>query len=114
MKNIRVAAPVEPETLATQLRESDVFITASRNDPCSNSLIEALSCGLPALTLNSGGHPEITGNGGLSFESPEDIPAALERLTASYTTYQEAIAVPLISDIATRYLEVLENKSWKP
>jgi glycosyltransferase involved in cell wall biosynthesis len=114
MKNIRVTAPVEPETLAIQLRQSDVFITASRNDPCSNSLIEALSCGLPALTLNSGGHPEITGNGGILFENPEEIPAALEQLTASYATYQEAIAVPLISDIATRYLEVLENNLWKP
>ncbi len=114
MKNIRVTAPVEPETLATQLRKSDVFITASRNDPCSNSLIEALSCGLPALYLNSGGHPEITGNGGLSFESPEEIPAALERLTASYASYQNGITVPKISDIATRYLEVLENNLWKP
>jgi glycosyltransferase involved in cell wall biosynthesis len=107
MKNIRIIAPLEPEILATHLRLSDIFITASRNDPCSNSLIEALSCGLPALFLNSGGHPEITSKAGLPFNHAEEIPAALEQLTASYAFYQDAITVPLISDIATRYLKVL-------
>ncbi len=114
MRNVQVIAPLEPEILATHLRQSDVFITASRNDPCSNSLIEALSCGLPALYLNSGGHPEITGNAGLSFEHPEEIPSALDRLSVAYSTYQEAIAVPRIQDIAGCYLSILGGHSALP
>lgn len=107
MKNIQVIAPLEPEILATHLRLSDIFITASRNDPCSNSLIEALSCGLPALYLNSGGHPEIIGKAGLPFNHAEEIPIALDRLTSTYSTYQEAIAAPRIRDITERYLSIL-------
>jgi glycosyltransferase involved in cell wall biosynthesis len=111
MKNIKVIAPVASETLADHLRQSDIFITASRNDPCSNSLIEALSCGLPALYLNSGGHPEITGQGGLPFENPEEIPPALDRLIQSYSDYRDAIVVPTIQDVALRYLTVLGFQS---
>ncbi len=114
MKKIRVMAPVDSETLAHHLRQSDIFITASKNDPCSNSLIEALSCGLPALHLNSGGHPEISGKAGLPFDHAEEIPFALERLTASYADYQNAIAVPQIQDVATRYLEVLGITAGNP
>ena len=107
MKNIKVIAPVESETLAGHLRQSDIFITASRNDPCSNSLIEALSCGLPAIHLNSGGHPEIVGNAGLPFANPDEIPVALDRVIRSYISYQQAITIPLIQDVASRYLAVL-------
>ena len=32
-------------------------------DPCPNTVIEALSCGLPILYSASGGVPEIVGNG---------------------------------------------------
>ena len=38
-----------------------------RDDPCSNALLEALACGLPAAYRDSGGHPELVGEGGLPF-----------------------------------------------
>ena len=31
-------------------------------DPCPNSVIEAMSCGLPILYSNSGGLPELVNN----------------------------------------------------
>ena len=50
------------------LRAHDVYLAASRDDPCSNALLEALACGLPAAFLRSGGHPELVGEGGIGFD----------------------------------------------
>jgi glycosyltransferase involved in cell wall biosynthesis len=107
MDNIRVIPPITSAALAKLLREHDVYLTASRNDPCSNSLIEALSCGLPAVYLKSGGHPEIVGEAGLGFGTAEEIPALLERMTAEYGWFCRKIRAPRIEDVADRYLAVL-------
>ncbi len=106
-QHITMKAPLASTDLARELREHDIYITASKNDPCSNSLLEALACGLPALYLNSGGHPEIAGKAGLPFNDAAEIPALLEKIAANYAHYQSAIKVPTIVEIASRYLEVL-------
>lgn len=108
-QNIRTLSPITSEDLSKELCQNDIFITASRNDPCSNSLIEALACGLPALYLNSGGHPEIVGEAGLSFESAAEIPALLDRLTLEYESRQSCIKLPHIAETADRYLEIMLN-----
>jgi glycosyltransferase involved in cell wall biosynthesis len=109
-RNIRTLSPIASEEVAKELRQHDVFITASRNDPCSNSLIEALACGLPALYLNSGGHSEIVGEAGLSFDSAEEIPARLERLILEYEFRRVSIKLPSIAATANRYLDILLGK----
>jgi len=106
-KNIQMKAPRPSADLAQELRQNDIYITASRNDPCSNSLLEALACGLPSLYLNSGGHPEITGQAGLPFTDPLEIPLLLEQLAANYRQFQASIQVPEISKITSRYLEAM-------
>lgn len=72
-ENINDLGPLNSAELAEELRRSDVFITSSQNDPCSNSLIEAQSCGLICLALNSGGHPEIIKEKDLLFENELDF-----------------------------------------
>lgn len=104
---IRALPPAPSDQLADLLRQHDIFITASRDDPCSNALIEALSSGLPALYLRSGGHPEIVGNAGFGFDSPEEIPSLLDRLVAEYAERQERIAVHTLADVTDRYLSVM-------
>ena len=110
LKNIRMLAPMSSHELAERLRENDVYLTASRNDPCSNSLIEALSCGLPAVYLNSGGHPELVGNAGLRFETAEEIPSLLEQMASDIDRFRSRILVPSMENVAGRYLEVLGLK----
>ena len=95
---------VPSEALAAHLKASDIYITASQNDPCSNALIEALSCGLPAIYLNSGGHPEIVRMGGLGFDEPEEIPALLQSLVDHYHSFQACIQVQSIDHVAEAYL----------
>jgi glycosyltransferase involved in cell wall biosynthesis len=107
-RNIRMLPAVDSYHLAELLREHDIYITASKNDPCSNSLIEALSCGLPVLYLQSGGHPEIVKQAGAGFEAAEQIPALLEKMVDNYKVYQSQIYAPSIQDIGNEYLKVLE------
>lgn len=106
-RNIRVEPPADTARVAQVLQQADIFITASRNDPCSNSLIEALTCGLPAIYLKSGGHPEIVGEGGFGFETPQEIPELIDRLIQAYSEVRARIRVPRIYEVANQYLSVM-------
>jgi glycosyltransferase involved in cell wall biosynthesis len=106
--NISMIPAVDSSQMADLFRHHDVYITASRNDPCSNSLIEALTCGLPAVYLQSGGHPEIVQRAGLGFEAAEQIPEALDKVIDSYEVFQSLISIPSIEEVSQKYLKVLE------
>jgi glycosyltransferase involved in cell wall biosynthesis len=112
-KNIRQIAAVPSRELADALRGHAIYLTASQDDPCSNSLIEALTCGLPAVFLKSGGHPEIVGQGGLGFEAAEEIPGLLEKIVAEYAAFRARIHVPTIQDVVDLYLQTLELEPQK-
>ncbi len=90
------------------LRRHDLYVAASRDDPCSNALLEALACGLPAAYLDSGGHPELVGDAGLAFASADELPAVLERLAEEVDERRRAIRLPSISEVADRFLALLE------
>ncbi|MBN8579377.1 MAG: glycosyltransferase family 4 protein [Anaerolineae bacterium] len=107
-KNIRMLPAVDSYRMAELFRENDIYLTASKNDPCSNSLIEALTCGLPAIYLQSGGHPEIVKQAGAGFEAAEQIPELLSQLTDQYEAVQSRISIPSIKEVSTQYLKVLE------
>jgi glycosyltransferase involved in cell wall biosynthesis len=104
---ISMIDPVPSPKVAELLRGHDIFIAASRNDPCSNSVIEALACGLPCLYLDSGGHPELVGEAGLPFASEEEAVARLDQLVQEYEARQAKIAVASLDEVANRYLEVM-------
>ena len=103
-KNIVSLGALTSQEVADELRKSDIFITASENDPCSNSLIEALSCGLPALALNSGGHPELVGQGGALFSKKEEIVNKLEDLCDNCINYQSNIKERTIEKVTDMYV----------
>ena len=93
--------------MASLLRDHDVFVTATENDAYSNALVEALSCGLPAVYLDSGGSGEAVGEAGFGFREREEIPALLDRLVDEYEERQAAISLPSLEEVADAYLEVL-------
>jgi glycosyltransferase involved in cell wall biosynthesis len=103
----RVVGPLASEPLADLLREHHVFLAPFRDEPCSNALLEALACGLPAVYLESGGNAEIVGGAGLAFREQEEIPPLLDRLAGEWDTYQEAIAIPSIELVTDCYLQAL-------
>jgi glycosyltransferase involved in cell wall biosynthesis len=106
-RRIRHLAPMPSAAVADELRRHDVFVTATRHDAYSNALVEALSCGLPAVYLDSGGSGEAVKDAGLAFHAQEEIPALLDRLVDEYEARQAAISLPTIGEIADGYLEVL-------
>ena len=106
-ERIRQVGPLDSYGVARLLREHDVYLAASRDDPCSNALLEALACGLPAAYLDSGGHPELVGEGGVPFRSAEDVPDALTSLAADLDGFRSHIRVPALPSVADAYLRVL-------
>jgi glycosyltransferase involved in cell wall biosynthesis len=104
---VRVVGPLDSPTLAELLRAQDVFIASSYDDPCSNALLEALACGLPAAYRKSGGHPELVGEAGLPFRHDEELPEVLARLVDELDQRRSVISLRPISWVADRYLEVL-------
>jgi glycosyltransferase involved in cell wall biosynthesis len=106
-KRILVVGPLASGPLADLLRAHDVFLAASRDDPCSNALLEGLACGLPAAFLRSGGHPELVGKAGIGFDEPEELPDVLARVAAEIEERRAAIRVPALSEVTGRYLELL-------
>jgi glycosyltransferase involved in cell wall biosynthesis len=107
-RNIRMVEPLASAALADELRAHHIFITGSRTDPCSNSLLEALHCGLPALALHDGGHPELIGTGGETFTRFDEAPAKLERIAAGYAGYRARIDVPSLAGVVDRYLAFMD------
>ncbi len=109
-RNIEVLAPVTSRQLAEILRDHDVYLAPSMNDPCSNALIEAMACGLPVVFLRSGGHPELVAQGGCGFDAVEEIPAALARLVAGYRRFQGSLSPPRMTHVARLYLEAAAGR----
>jgi glycosyltransferase involved in cell wall biosynthesis len=107
LQNLRHLPPCPSDELAAELRRHDVFLAASEKDPCSNSLTEALTVGLPVAFRKSGGHPELVGEAGIGFDQPEELPGIFEALRAGWASYRQRIAVPSIQSVAQQYLEVL-------
>jgi glycosyltransferase involved in cell wall biosynthesis len=105
--NWRMLGAIPSSSLADELRRNDVYLAPSRNDPCSNALLEALACGLPAVYRASGGHPELVGDAGVAFADAEEVPDALDRLVSQLDDRRSAIRVLPLSEVADRYLEVL-------
>ncbi|MBA7506940.1 hypothetical protein ES706_05655 [subsurface metagenome] len=102
-KNIRWIKPVTSEEMAKHLKKHDIFIIASRKDPCSNSLIEALTCGLPAIVLDDGGHPEILDKSGEIFKNENDILKKIEKIAQNYNYYQNNIRILGLDLVKDKY-----------
>jgi len=109
LERIRLVGALASEPLAELMRTQDVYLAPSQDDPCSNALLEALACGLPAAFRRSGGHPELVGEAGIGFDDAEELPAVFARLAAEVDARRGAIRVPALADVADRYLDVLRG-----
>ncbi len=116
--NINYIPPLDSKGISSILKDHDIYITASIDDPCSNSLIEALHCGLPVVVLQSGGHPEIIGKSGEIFNGKDDVLNAIDKVASNIENYRKDIIVPDIEQIADLYYEFckkvyIKNKTNK-
>jgi glycosyltransferase involved in cell wall biosynthesis len=107
----RMIPPVPTAEVVRLLREHHVFVFASLNEACSNALLEALACGLPALYVDSGSNAEVVGAAGVSFADAAEAAAGLDEIVARYDELQAAIRVPSLHETADRYLAVLRGEA---
>lgn len=52
---------------------ADMYVMTKHNDPCPNTVLEAMACGLPVVYSASGGVPELVGEAGAGVPVPEDF-----------------------------------------
>ncbi len=108
-ENIQHIPPQDSQNLAAILRDHHVFLSVSHNEPCSNALLEALACGLPAIYRNDGGNGELVSFGGLPFNDESDILEQLDSLVEHYVSFQRLISINSIESIAKRYIQLAEK-----
>ena len=70
-KNIKNIKALKPDKLADLFRKCEIYITGAKNEACSNSLVEALHCGLPSVVINNASNSELVKNGGELFNTYE-------------------------------------------
>jgi glycosyltransferase involved in cell wall biosynthesis len=79
--NVVFTGPYTQEQAPEIYRGADAYVMTKHNDPCPNTVLEALASGLPVVYSASGGVPELVGEyAGVGVACEEDFvrPRALE------------------------------------
>jgi len=72
-KYIHFLGPYSQQEAPLIFQSSDAYLSLTFQDVCPNSVIEAMSCGLPILYSSSGGVPELVGpDAGIGLHVPRD------------------------------------------
>ena len=112
-KNIKMTSPLPQEVLVKIMKKCDIFITATENDTCSNSLLEALSCGLPAIGLNSGGTPELISTGGRIYNEMDELLGVIDDVSTNINSFKKKINIKSFEDIAEEYIKFISKSSHR-
>lgn len=112
-KHIQTIGAMKARPLAEFLKTRHGFLTLSRLETCSNALIEALNCGLPAIYLDSGSNAELAGQFGTIWDGR--LRASIERFKSGYDEwYRRLPDNPFrLSLVAPQYEEVLRVAAGK-
>lgn len=102
--NIRSLGCLTSEELSKEMNRSHFYITASENDPCSNSLLEALACGLPSVALKSGGHVELLKQAGCFFNSTDDVIDSIVNVASNLDLYKSKIDIKSMDQVGSEYI----------
>ncbi len=88
-KNIKRIEPLDSKAMALQLQDHDIYIATSKSESCSNSLLEAINCGLAVVARDSGCYPEVVAGGGEIASSLEEFPKKIDLVAGNLETYQK-------------------------
>lgn len=108
-RNIQNIPPLKAIDLAKTLKAHDILIFASEFEACSNTLLEALHCGLPVIARDATSNPEVLRGGGELFSTPEQIPNIIELIIKDYESYQKNNSVYSMDKVAQRYGEFIKK-----
>ena len=97
-KKTKLINPLNNKELADELRNHDIYLTASRFEPCGFHHIEGSSCGMPILYHQySGGIKEACLNHGNMFNDFNDFLIKLNMIIDNYHEYRNKIDYQFLS-----------------
>jgi len=81
--SVKLLGPLSPDKVGLELADADIYLSSSLSEGISNAVLEAMAIGLPLISTNVGGMPEVIEDGitGLLVEpyAPEQIADAIKR-----------------------------------
>jgi glycosyltransferase involved in cell wall biosynthesis len=81
LHNCLLVGPKAREEIPRWLNAADMFLLPARSEGVPVSLMEALACGVPAVTSSVGGIPELMENGKTGWmEDTENVEATVNRI----------------------------------
>jgi len=94
-KRVRLTGPYTQEQAPAIYQSADAYIMTKHNDPCPNTVLEALATGLPVLYSDTGGVGELVGDAGIGLK-------CVQSWDEPHAPKPEAIARGLV-DIVARH-----------
>ena len=91
-KKTKIIAPLHGKNLGEELRKHDIYVTASRWEPCGMHHIEGAASGMPVIYhADSGGIVELCQNHGEEFSNFASFLKCLDVVIKNYDVYVEKI-----------------------
>lgn len=91
LKNIKVYPPVGGKEMVDLLKTANIYITASRYEPCGNHYIEGVACGLPLLYHTDGGGVLSMKDYGYGYKDFNDFKEKLSLMTKQHRQFYDKI-----------------------
>ena len=114
-RNVQVLSPMNSKDISEYLRNCDIYITGSENEPAGMHHIEGGMCGLPLMYINSGGVSEYCKNYGIEYNI-ENLEEKLIELKNNYQTYKtklvdyEFTGKNMVDNYLNLFINLYENK----
>ena len=108
-------SPLSGLSLANEIKQHNIYITGSINEPSGNHHIEAAQCGLPLMYIDSGGIPEYCEGFGSEFNL-ENIEEILLNMIKNYQSKFENMknysrnSLYMSLEYEELFLELFKNK----
>lgn len=87
--NVELAGVLTSRELAQLMRTAHALVHLAWNEPCSNTIVEAMACGLPVVYRDSGGNAELVGDCGVALT--DDLEQTRASLTENYRALAERV-----------------------
>ncbi|MHA1677504.1 MAG: glycosyltransferase family 4 protein [Promethearchaeota archaeon] len=104
--NVRFKGELEHKIIAKELKKADVFILPSLNEGMSNSVLEAMACGLPIIVTDVGGTKELVNGNGFIIKKGSSL--ALRQILFSLIKDKNKII-----KMRKKSREIAKKMSWK-
>jgi glycosyltransferase involved in cell wall biosynthesis len=93
---VEIIGLYSPDMTPVLFNRAHIFLHAKYSDVCPSVVLEAMACGLPVVYSETGGTPELVGNGGIGVITAQDWqhprPPSAEALADAVARVAEARA----------------------